>query len=195
MSSPSKLMTSSSPHAPSGSPTNNSSPQKKKSPVHKRSTLLTVELLQKLMANGGTACDLSTIEDIEILFSTITDLSGGGLKMCKSLRSLALIDTALSDVSPETLMPVSSTLERLNLSQQGLTRMIHVQHLPVLRELYLQENAITRIEGLQGCPRLQRIWLYGNKITRIDGLHGCGKLDNIRKTSLLLLSCFKLTSY
>jgi hypothetical protein len=136
-------------------------------------------LLQKIMALGNTPADLSTIEDIEILFSTVTDINGGGLALCKSLRSLALIDTALTDIAPSALLPVSSTLERLNLSQQGLTRMVHVSTLPVLRELYLQENAITRIEGLQGCPRLQRIWLYGNKITRIDGLQPVGELREL----------------
>lgn len=107
---------------------------------------------------------------------TLASLSGGGLSLCKSLRSLALIDTALTAVAPSSLLPISATLERLNLSQQGLTRMLYVENLPVLRELYLQENAITRIEGLQGCPRLQRIWLYGNKITRIDGLQGAGEV-------------------
>ena len=123
--------------------------------------------------------DLSMVEDIEILFSTVTDLNGGGLVKCKSLRSLALIDTALLDISPNTLLPVSQTLERLNLSQQGITRMLNVLNLPVLRELYLQENAITRIEGLNGCPRLQRLWLYGNKISKIDGLQPAGELREL----------------
>lgn len=136
---------------------------------------LTEEYMRKILELD----DLSTIEDVEILFNTITDLNGGGLSKCKSLRSLALIDTALLDISPNTLMPVSHTLEILNLSQQGITRMSNVLNLPVLRELYLQENAITRIEGLNGCPRLQRLWLYGNKITRIDGLQECGELREL----------------
>jgi Leucine-rich repeat (LRR) protein len=140
-----------------------------------KASICTPELLKKILEID----DLSSIEDIEILFSTITDLNGGGLALCKACRSLTLIDTALLDISPQTLAPISSTLERLNLSQQGLTKISGVLNLPVLRELYLQENSITRIEGLNGCPRLQRVWLYGNKISRIDGLQCVGELREL----------------
>ena len=138
-------------------------------------SVCTEELLKKILETD----DLSSIEDIEILFSSITDLNGGGLALCKSVRSLTLIDTALGDINPHTLAPISSTLERLNLSQQGLTRIAGVLNLPLLRELYLQENSITKIEGLSGCPRLQRVWLYGNKISRIDGLQPVGELREL----------------
>ncbi|GMH59695.1 hypothetical protein TrRE_jg3158, partial [Triparma retinervis] len=148
---------------------------KKKALNPPKASVCTPELLKKILETD----DLSSIEDIEILFSTITDLNGGGLALCKACRSLTLIDTALLDIGPQTLAPISSTLERLNLSQQGLTKISGVLNLPVLRELYLQENSITRIEGLNGCPRLQRVWLYGNKISRIDGLQCVGELREL----------------
>ncbi len=148
-------------------------PKKAKHPAETR---LTPEVLQKVM---GESCDLSALTEIEVLFNTVTSLAGGGLALCPNLRSLALIDTALTTVAPADLQPLSQTLTRLNLSQQGLTSMQSIQDLPVLRELYLQENALTRIEGLSGTPRLQRLWLYGNKVQRIDGLTGLGELREL----------------
>jgi len=127
------------------------------------------------------------VEEIEILFNAINDLGGGALNECKSLRSLTLIDTALTNVGSHTLLPISHTLERLNLSQQGLTRMSGILSLPVLRELFLHENLLTRIEGLTGCPRLQRLWLHSNKIARMDNLHPLGELKE------LWLQCNKIS--
>ena len=94
---------------------------------------LTTQALLGLLSDG---VNLQTIEEIEIIFNTITDI-GDSLSKCVSLRKLTLLDTGLKRISG--LEPVAHSLQLLCLTEQKLTHIDPVV-LPQLRELYLQQN-------------------------------------------------------
>ncbi|CAM9713060.1 unnamed protein product [Chrysoparadoxa australica] len=120
--------------------------------------------------------DLGRLEEIEIIFNTVTEIGHAGLEYCHALRSLSLIDCNLKRISH--LQPVSATLVSLCLVDQRITKMEGLC-LPQLRELFLQQNRIRKLEGLEGCPHLQRLWLFSNNIPKIEGLYGCGSLREL----------------
>lgn len=127
----------------------------------------------------GTA-DHDSVEELEIIFGAIKRVyvSGdAGLARCRRLRSLSLIDCGLERIG--SLAPVSTTLERLCLADQGLTSMAGLGSLPQLRWLYLQQNAIAKIEDLERCPRLRVLWLFSNQLESLDGLAELGELREL----------------
>eukprot|EP00936_MAST-01D_sp_MAST-1D-sp1_P002182 g2182.t1 len=131
-------------------------------------------LTADMIAEATGQQDLEDIEHIEIIFGSFEEL--GALEGCTKLRSLTVINAGMTRIS--ALQPVASTLEKLCLCDQGITRMEGLT-LPNLRELLLHQNALTRIEGLDGCPRLQKLWLFSNRIAKLEGLHGCPELREL----------------
>ena len=131
-------------------------------------------LTADMIAEATGQQDLEDIEHIEIIFGSFEEL--GALEGCTKLRSLTVINAGMTRIS--ALQPVASTLEKLCLCDQGITRMEGLA-LPNLRELLLHQNALTRIEGLDGCPRLQKLWLFSNRIAKLEGLHGCPDLREL----------------
>ena len=121
--------------------------------------LLSIDLLQEVCGNE----DLETVEEVEIIFNAIAEISN--LDRCINLRSLSLIGVGLKRIS--NLACVGHCLERLSLSGNAITKIENL-YLPNLRELYLHQNAIWRIEGFEGCPKLQRLWLTENRIVKLD---------------------------
>jgi Leucine-rich repeat len=117
---------------------------------------------------------LSSLEEIEIIFNTVQEL--GGLERCSSLRSFSLIDCNLQKIS--NLVPVARTLVRLCLCDNAIKKMENLQ-LPVLRELFLHHNRISKISGLEGCPQLQRLWLFSNRIGALENLQHCPGLREL----------------
>ena len=126
---------------------------------------------------GVPAEEHEAVDEIEIIFSTVHDIGSDGISRCKGLRGLTLIDTGLRRI--RGLDAVGASLERLCLSDQNLTKIEGLHHLPHLRELLLHQNAISKIEGLDGCPRLRRLWLFANRLTRVENLHACGDLAEL----------------
>jgi len=129
--------------------------------------LLSIDLLQEVCGNE----DLETVEEVEIIFNAIAEISN--LDRCINLRSLSLIGVGLKRIS--NLACVGHCLERLSLSGNAITKIENL-YLPNLRELYLHQNAICRIEGFEGCPKLQRLWLTENRIVKLENLQCLGDL-------------------
>ena len=98
--------------------------------------LLSIDLLQEVCGNE----DLETVEEVEIIFNAIAEISN--LDRCINLRSLSLIGVGLKRIS--NLQCVGHCLERLSLSENAITRIENL-YLPNLRELYLHQNSICRI--------------------------------------------------
>ena len=132
--------------------------------------LLSLDLLASVAGNS----DLETLEDIEIIFSPVCEISN--LNRCINLRSLTLIKVGLRRLS--NLSCCGRSLERLCVPENEITRMEGL-YLPNLRELYLQSNQISRIEGLDGCPKLQRLWLTDNRIVKIENVQALGDLREL----------------
>jgi hypothetical protein len=156
--------------------------------------VLSIDLLQEVCGNE----DLETVEEIEVIFNPICEMSN--LDRCVNLRSISLIGVGLKRIS--NLACVGHSLERLSLSENALTK-IEGLYLPNLRELYLHNNSICRLEGLEGCPKLQRLWLTENRIVKLENLQclgdlrefclQCNKISRIQNLEHLVnLECFEL---
>ena len=142
--------------------------------------------------SGISAVD--TIEDLELLFLTCTEIAS--LDDCRSLKKLSMLDNGLQRIS--NLKPVGRTLTSLCLCDQLLTKIENLE-LPVLTELLLHRNSITEISGLEKCPRIKKLWLFQNKIVSMKGLHALPELEQCwvqtnRITSLMGLEhCKRIT--
>ena len=135
----------------------------KKMPVGKiYAGMLRVEDI--IECSGISAVD--TIEDLELLFLTCTEIAS--LDDCRSLKRLSMLDNGLQRIS--NLKPVGRTLTSLCLCDQLLTKIENLE-LPALTELLLHRNSITEISGLEKCPRIKKLWLFQNKIVSMKGLH------------------------
>ena len=76
--------------------------------------LLSIDLLQEVCGNE----DLETVEEVEIIFNAIAEISN--LDRCINLRSLSLIGVGLKRIS--NLACVGHCLERLSLSGNAITK-------------------------------------------------------------------------
>lgn len=149
--------------------------------------------LEDIIETSGISA-VETIEDLELLFLTCTEIAS--LDDCRSLKKLSMIDNGLQRIS--NLKPVGRTLTSLCLCDQLLTRIENLD-LPVLTELLLHRNRITEISGLEKCPRVKKLWLFQNKIVSMKGLHALPELEQCwvqtnKITSLMGLEhCKKIT--
>ena len=133
------------------------------------------KLLTKALIMESTGeDDVEVVEDIEIIFNLVHELSD--LDACYNLRSLTLISTQLRSI--DNLACVGHSLEKLALVNQELTKIENL-YLPNLRELYLQKNRIKRLEGFEGCPKLRRLWCFSNDVRVIENLHCLGDLREL----------------
>ena len=63
-----------------------------------------------------------------------------------------------------------TSLQKLLLSDNKISKIEGLDKLTKLRELYLSDNEITKIEGLDSLTKLKKLDLEFNQITKIEGL-------------------------
>lgn len=79
-----------------------------------------------------------------------------------------------------------TTLKKLDLSFNRLTRLEHLDCLPSLRDLNLSYNRLTCLENLSKLPSLRVLVLDHNKLQRLEGLKMLKKLEVLSVTGNLL---------
>lgn len=131
----------------------------------------------KLLELGGNRLrevgpGLRTLVNLEQLWlgkNKITSL-GDGFRTLKKLQRLSLQANRLTELSPETFATGElPELRELYLSENGLTELTRIGHLPQLELLDFSFNPI-RILNCEGClnpvnfPRLAEFWLTDGKV-------------------------------
>ena len=91
-----------------------------------------------------------------------------------SLRKLQVIHQMVTKIEGfEALV----NLEKLWLNENHIKKIQGLENCTQLRELYLYSNLIKKMEGLETLKQLKVLWLFDNKITEIEGVEN---LDNIQ---------------
>ncbi|XP_019628740.1 PREDICTED: leucine-rich repeat and coiled-coil domain-containing protein 1-like [Branchiostoma belcheri] len=99
------------------------------------------------------------------------DVSGSGVT-----TDLCLIDANITSLLS---VPLSQSIQVLNLHCNQISQIENLQHLVNLRHLDLSSNQITRIEGLSSLVNLRTLNLACNRIRVVDGLQGLRSLSRV----------------
>ncbi|KAI8504572.1 leucine rich repeat [Branchiostoma belcheri] len=99
------------------------------------------------------------------------DVSGSGVT-----TELCLIDANITSLLS---VPLSQSIQVLNLHCNQISQIENLQHLVNLRHLDLSSNQITRIEGLGSLVNLRSLNLACNLIRVVDGLQGLRSLSRV----------------
>jgi tetratricopeptide (TPR) repeat protein len=91
------------------------------------------------------------------------------------ITELILRDCGLTDADMAKLSGFTS-LERLDVSGNGITDLSAIASLTALRKLYAANNAVTDVSPLSGLRSLEYIGLRGNSIADADALFSLGSL-------------------
>lgn len=91
------------------------------------------------------------------------------------VKELVLRDCGLQDADLQKLAEFTS-LERLDISGNGITDISAVGNLAALKKFYAANNAISDVSVLAQLPALEYVGLRNNRIENADGLFGIGSL-------------------
>ncbi|XP_046580321.1 geranylgeranyl transferase type-2 subunit alpha-like [Haliotis rubra] len=111
-----------------------------------------------------------------------------------ALRSKMLIEIAIDTIK-------GKLDDVLDLSNQGLTTLVHLELLPLIREVKLSDNSLDSFHNFQYLQCLEKLNISGNQITSCEGLNFLPELSelDLRNNSIsskealeALLTCPKL---
>ncbi len=109
-------------------------------------------------------------------------IEGIGPELGASIRKLSLVATSLPSMGDGSALLNCTQLEELDLYQNAIPRIKHLQHLgPTLVRLDLGYNKIRQIEGLEHLVNLRDLVLTSNRIKKMEGL---GTLTRLEKLEL-----------
>ncbi|MCI9144354.1 MAG: tetratricopeptide repeat protein [Lachnospiraceae bacterium] len=91
------------------------------------------------------------------------------------VKELVLRNCGLQDADLQKLAEFTS-LERLDISGNGITDISAVGNLATLKKFYAANNAISDVSVLAQLPALEYVGLRNNQIENADGLFGIGSL-------------------
>lgn len=124
--------------------------------------------LRELLAFDTAAPDGPAAPDVEII-----EIAGQSFRA--DITELVLRDCGLTDADMQKLSKFKS-LERLDISGNGISDISAVANLTTLKKFYAANNAITDISALSGLQSLEYIGLRGNQITDADALFAINHL-------------------
>ncbi|KAG8629753.1 hypothetical protein KVT40_001372 [Elsinoe batatas] len=105
--------------------------------------------------------------------------------LASTLTELELYDNLISHIRH---LDCFTKLRSLDLSYNKIKHIKHVDHLKNLTHLYLVQNKISKIEGLEGLEKLEYLELGANRIRVIEGL------ETLKSLTQLWLGQNKITS-
>ena len=129
--------------------------------------------MARVSRRGAPIPSLLEQESTQELDLSERGLAGIDFRLHPLLRAVNLSNNALKKIEH---LDSLRAVERLDLSHNLILRMEGLLALSQLRELHLQGNSISRIEGIAGCPNLEVLNLSENELTVLEGLEFCTKL-------------------
>ncbi|CZT04021.1 probable regulatory subunit of protein phosphatase-1 [Rhynchosporium graminicola] len=119
----------------------------------------------------------STTTEIDCVHARISSIPSLRLSRFPEVQRLCLRQNSISSISG--LEPLSETLTELDLYDNLLTRIAHLEDLPNLKSLDLSFNKIKHIKNISHLTKLTDLYFVQNKISTIENLEGLTKLRNL----------------
>ncbi|CZT46774.1 probable regulatory subunit of protein phosphatase-1 [Rhynchosporium secalis] len=119
----------------------------------------------------------STTTEIDCVHARISSIPSLRLSRFPQVQRLCLRQNSISSISG--LEPLSETLTELDLYDNLLTRIAHLEDLPNLKSLDLSFNKIKHIKNISHLTKLTDLYFVQNKISTIENLEGLTKLRNL----------------
>ncbi len=119
---------------------------------------------------------VSTLQELNIYSTNITDQELNAIAILPELTRLTLVDCSISTIAG---LAGAENLEYLNLNYNTLRNLSPLAGCPSLQELHLAHNAVTDLSSLSGLSQLQVLDVSYNSLSVIDPICGIPSLQHL----------------
>ncbi|KAF3913992.1 Internalin-A [Orbilia brochopaga] len=116
-------------------------------------------------------------EDVDLVHCRIAAIPSLGLEKLTAVQRLCLRQNEIQKI--EGLECVATTVQDLDLYDNGIGHMSRLEALVNLVNLDLSYNSIKHIKGIEALVKLKNLYLASNRITTIEGLDTLVVLKNL----------------